>query len=100
MIYRTKTKYYPHSYLGCRPDIFAVDSEVIHGLVFAVQDDHFYVLKGKEAMVCPMNEVNDLIAICTNESLQAEIKEIADDIIQYDRGHRLYAKFSNRKGVN
>ena len=51
-------------------------------------------------MYCPMNEVNDLIAICTNESLQAEIKEIADDIIQYDRGHRLYAKFSNRKGVN
>jgi len=98
MIYRSKSKYNPQNYLASRPDIYAVDSEVAKGVTYAVYKDNFFVLRSTEAMFCPMNEVKTLISMCLDDDMRAEMKEISDDMINYDRGGRHYAIFkSNSK---
>lgn len=98
MIYRTKTKYAPQNYLASRPDVYAVDSEVAKGVIYAVWKDCFFVLRSREAMFCPMEEVGVLISMCKDDEMKAEMKEISYDIINYDRGGRQYATFkSNSK---
>lgn len=97
MIYKAYSRYYPQTTLSNNSDIFAVDSEVISGLAFAIHKNHFFVLRGHDVRFCPMEDVWDLIAMCKDAKLQAEMKEIVEDIILYDRGSREYAIFKGDK---
>ena len=95
MIYKSYSEYYPTTTLANAPDTFAVDSEVVDGLAYAVYKGHFFVLRGHDVRYCPLNEVWDLIAMCNNDDMKVEMKEIAEDAIIYDRGNREYAKFKD-----
>lgn len=96
MIYKSYARYYPQTLLANAPDVFAVDSEIVDGLAFAVYKDNFFVLRGHDVRFCPLNEVWDLIAMCKHDDLKTEMEEIAEDIIIFDRGNREYAKFKDR----
>lgn len=96
MIYKSYSEYYPTTTLANMPDTYAVESEVIKGLAYAVYKNHFFVLMGHESRFCPLNEVWDLIAMCKDDELKTEMKEIAEDAIIYDRGNREYAKFRDK----
>lgn len=96
MIYKSYAKYYPQTLLANEPDTFAVDSEVVNGLAYAVYKDNFFVLRGHDVRFCPLNEVWDLIAMCKVDELKTEMKEIVEDIIIFDRGGREYAKFKDK----
>jgi hypothetical protein len=96
MIYKSYAKYYPQTLLANAPDTFAVDSEVIDGLTYAVHKGHFFVLRGHDVRYSPLNEVWDLIAMCRVDDMKTEMKEIAEDIIIFDRDNREYAKFKDK----
>lgn len=96
MIYKSYSRYYPQTTLANMPDTFAVDSEVIKGLAYAIHKGHFFVLWKHDARFCPIDDVWDLVAMCRNEEMRAEMEEIVRDIIIFDRGNREYAKFKDK----
>ena len=98
MIRRGWSKYYPDTVLVNSPDIFAVDSEIVDGLAYAVYEDHFVALRGHDVLFCPLREIRTLLSMCKVDAIRKEIKEIAEDMIVNERGEREYAKFRD-KGI-
>ena len=96
-MYRAYSDYYPEVLLGHSMNTFAVDSEEVKGLHYAVHKGHFVVLMNHDVLFCPFDEIDDLLAICSNDRVKKEMKEIADDMIAFGRGEREYAKFRMKR---
>jgi len=78
-------------YLDSHRSIFAVDSEVVPNLSYAVEDEEFLILRDHDMYRMQLHgEAAEFVLRCTVPAMAEEMAEIIKDMIRYNRGSYRY----------
>ena len=79
-------------YVNSMMSVFAVDSEVVKGLTYAIEGNTFKILYKHDLWSCELHEAEKLIQSCVMPELAEEMREILDDMVEHKRGELNYGK--------
>ena len=85
------------NWLGSRPNLYSIDSEVMPRLHYAAQGDDFMLLMGHQIWRMGLHEADEWIRRCKDPDLAEEMRAVVDDIIENDRGHMVFERRVSRK---
>jgi len=88
---------YAPQWLGSKTSLYAVDSEVISHLHYAAEGDDVLLLMGHQVYRIGLHEADEWIRKCKDPNLAKEMREVINDIIENDRGHRTYERHVARE---
>lgn len=87
-------------WLGSKTNLYAVDSEVIPKLHYAAKGDEFMLIMGHQIFRMELHEADEWIRRCIDPDLAKEMREVVDDIIENNRGQRVYVRPTREKTVH
>lgn len=64
------------NWLANHPDVYAVDSEIVEGLHYALRGDTFAVLKGRGVRYCGLHETDELVGSCLDPEVADELQDV------------------------
>lgn len=88
---------YAPQWLASKTSLYAVDSEVIPRLHYAAEGNDIMLLMGHQVYRIGLHEADEWIRKCKDPNLAKEMREVINDIIENDRGHRTYERHVNRE---
>lgn len=88
MVSKGFAKHYATKWLLSHTAAYAVDSEVIKGLHYALDGDMLHVLKGQDIRSCKLSEAEELVECCLNHELAEELTSVIWDMREQSRSGR------------
>lgn len=89
MVSKSIAKHYAAKWLLSHTAAYAVDSEVVKGLHYALDGDIIYVLKGKDIRSCKLSEAEELVQCCLRQEIVEELITVIDDMREQSRSGRM-----------
>ena len=97
MVSSTKIGIYADKWLANHPAVYAVDSEIIDGLSYALKGNTFAVLRGRDVRYCELHETDELISACKVPMIAEELKSVIADIVDHKNSRREIITGKRRK---